>query len=201
MKLRIKAFTLVELLLAITLFSIIVVGIYSSLATGLRIHKRAGSLGGEYRDLGLMFHHLAKDLRSAVAMNGIYLVEESQGLYFYSQQYQPGGSWGLFKITYSWDRAADYWTVYRLKETYLDSLQKEHGKGEEILSEINQLDFLYGYVKATDMQESEFEWKDSWEEKAFPRMVCVKARAGEESLQKVIYYPAGIIAEVKDIME
>lgn len=190
-----------ELLLAITLFSIIAVGIYSSLATGINIHKRAGTLGGEYRDLGLMFHYLAKDLRSAIAMNDICLVEESQQLYFYSTQYQPGGGWGLFKITYNWERGRDYWTVYRLKETYQDSLQKDSAKGEEILSEISELDFLYGYLKSAEMQETVFEWKDSWEEKAFPRMVCVKLRSGEETWQKVIYCPAGKLVEMKEVLE
>lgn len=197
-QLRDNCFTLMELLLAITLFSIIAVAIYSSLAIGIKVHRRGSCIGGEYGDLRLAFNRISQDLRTAVHMNNIYLVEESQKIYFFSIQPTSGGIKELYEITYTWEREKDYFAFLRLKEAYIDSLQDTHPKGDELLDKISQLSFDYGYLKKGMSREEEFQWKEDWKDEAMPKMVRLRLEYGGEKFCKVIYCPAGKMGEVKE---
>lgn len=191
-------FTLLELLLAISLFSIIIIGVYSSLTVGIKAHERGKVLGGEYSDLGLLFQFMEKDLRSAIAMNNIYLVQESQRLYFYASEPETDGGRGLFKITYYWNKEDGVLVLYRLKQNYIDSLQNSDVKGEEIFDSISQIGFQYGYWKGEDEEELEFVWKSGWEEEGLPKMVLLSLMVDESVFEKYIYCPAGSIAKLEE---
>lgn len=191
-------FTLMELLLAIALFSIIATAIYSSMATGIRVHEKGATLGGEYNDIQLFFHRIAQDLSTAVGINEEYLIEDSQKICFFSSQPMAGGGREIYKTTYNWEREKDYFKVNRLKETYIDSLQETHGEGEEILDKVSKLDFSYGYRKETIMGEEAFLWKSDWGEKALPKMVRIKLEIPKGDFQKIIYCPGGKLGEIKE---
>lgn len=191
-------FTLLELLVAITLFSIIAVAIYSSLAAGIRVHRKGSNIGGEYNDLRLAFYIIAQDLRTAIHINDVYLVEESQLVYFYSIQPRQDGTSELFKITYTWEREKDYFALLRLKETYIDSLQGTHAKGDELLDGISQLSFDYGYVKKARKGEEDFLWKEGWKEESMPKLVRFRIEKKDEKFNEVIYCPGGKMGELKE---
>lgn len=191
-------FTLMELLLAITLFSVIAVAIYSSLAAGIKVQKKSSYLNAEYNDFRLAFYRIALDLRNAVHINDIYLVEESRRLYFYSIQPSLGGAGEIFKITYTWESEKDYLILSRLKEKYADSLRDAHEKGDKILSKIAKIDFDYGYFKKTSPGKEDFYWRGDWKEESMPKLVRLKIRTKNEELNKVIFCPAGKLGEIKE---
>ena len=193
-----RSFTLMELLLAITLFSIIAVAMYSSLATGIRVHEKGVTIGGEYTDIQLLFHRIAQDLRTAVSINNVYLVEESEKIYFFSSQPMTGGGREIYKITYTWERVGDYFKLSYLRETYIDSLQDTHNPKEEFLDKILKLDFSYGYLKKTIMEEETFLWKDTWAEASFPKMVKFRVEIPKGNFQEIIYCPSGKLGEIKE---
>lgn len=186
-----------ELLLAITLFSIIAIAIYSSLAAGIKVHKRGSTIGGEYGDLRIAFDRIGQDLRTAVHVNDIFCVEESQKIYFLSAQVTASGTYELYKISYSWEKEKNYFTLLRLKETYIDSLQNEHAKPDKVLDNIKKIDFTYGYVKKGLRGEQEFQWREELEEKALPRLVRLNIEINNEKFNKVIYCPSGKMGELK----
>lgn len=192
-----SAFTLMELLLAITLFSIIAVAIYSSLAAGIKIQKRGSYLGGEYHDLRLAFYRIAQDLRTAIPINNIYLAEESEKLCFFSIMPTLSGGREIYKITYTWKQEKDYLILSRLKETYIDSLQEVHAKSDKLLDKITQLTFDYGYIKKAMSGKEDFYWKQNWKEEAMPKLVRIKLKTKTEKFDKVIYCPAGKLVEMK----
>lgn len=187
-----------ELLLAITLFSIIAIAIYSSLATGIKIQKRGSSLGGEYNDLRLAFYRVAQDLHNAVYTNNVYLSAESQKLCFFSIQPIPSGGKEIYKITYTWEREKDYFVLLRLKETYIESLQETHSRGDELLTKISQINFDYGYLKKGMAGKEDFYWKENWKEEAMPKLVRLKIEIKNEKFNKVIFCPAGKLGEMKE---
>jgi len=192
-------FTLVELLLAIILLSIISVALYSSLDTGIKIHRKGVGLGSEYYDTQLFFYRIARDLRTAAAMDNIYLVEESERMYFFSCQPMPGGGSQIYKITYNWMKErGDYFKLFRLKEDYADSLQANNKQGEEFLDKVLKLDFSYGYSQKTEMQTESFLWKDEWKEKAFPQMIRIRIKLPKGNFQRIVYCPTGKLAEIKE---
>lgn len=191
-------FTLMELLLAITLFSIIAVAIYSALAVGIKVHKRGSSIGGDYNDLALAFSVAARDLRTAIHINNIYLVEESQMLYFFSVQPAQDGTRELYKITYTWEKEKDYYALLRLRETFIDSQQTVHPKGDELLDGISRIVFDYGYLKKGRRGDEELQWKGDWKEEAMPKLVRFQTEKEGEKFNKLIYCPAGKMGEVKE---
>lgn len=193
-----RGFTLIELLLAIALFCVVAVAIYSSLAIGIKVHTRGGQIGGECSDLDIAFYRIAQDLRTAVHINNIYLVKESQNLYFYSVQPTPGGTRQLYKITYTWEKEKDYYTLLRVKETYVDSVQEEHPKGDRLLDGIKNLGFDFGYIKKGIRGEEELQWRDKWEDEAMPKLVRLKVEVDKRKFCKIIYCPAGKMGEVKE---
>lgn len=197
-RVRMRGFTLMELLLATTLFAITAVAIYSSLAVGIKVYKRGSNISGEYSDLGLAFHRIAQDLRTVIHINDVYLVEELQKIYFFSIQPTTSGARELYKITYTWERERDYFALLRLKETYIDSLQDEHQKGDRLLDNVKRLSFDYGYLKKGISGEKEFQWKEDWNQKALPRMVRLKIEKDGEKFSKVIYCPSGKMGEVRE---
>lgn len=194
---RSNGFTLMELLLAITLFSIIAVAIYSSLAVGIKAQKRGCVIGGEYSDLRLTFYLTSQDLHNAIHANEIYLVSEAQKIYFYSVLPAQDGTRELYKITYTWEREGSYFNLLRLKENYIDSCQEIHEKGDEILDKVSKLEFSYGYVKKEISGEEEFSWKEEWKQESMPKLVQLKIEKNGEKFNKIIYCPAGRMGELK----
>lgn len=191
-------FTLMELLLAITLFAIIAVAIYSSMAMGVKLHRRGENLAGKYNDLRFAFNRIAQDLRTAIKINEVYMVCESQRIYFYSIQPAPGGQKEINKITYTWARPNDFFVLTRLKEKYIDSVQDEHTAGDELLTGISQIDFSYGYLKAGLSGAKEFKWKGEWKNEALPKLVRLKVKSKGEEFNKLIYCPAGKMGDFKE---
>lgn len=191
-------FTLMELLLSITLFSVIAVTMYSALATGLKIHKKGVTIGGEYNDIRLIFNRITQDLRMAIGLNEVYLEKESQGISFFSCQLRQGGGTEIYKITYKWNKVKGGYILYRIKETYADSLQDTYIRGDELLSNIEELKFNYGYSKKNVMGEDTFFWKSEWEEEALPKMVKFEVKISDVTFEEMIFCPAGKIGEVKE---
>ena len=194
-----KGFTLVELLLAITVFSIVIVGIYSSLALGIKVHRRSAVMGGDYTDMGLVYDVMTRDLRSIVAISGVYMQCESDNIYFYSAQPNYSGSRDLNKITYSWKGSRNEVSFFRLKESYIDSMQKEYKESEEILSGMLTFNFKYGYYKEVGVDERELVWKNDWKEESIPKMVKIEMSKNDEYFEKVIVCPTGNLLELKEM--
>ena len=61
------AFTLLEVLLGLTIFAVIGVSIYNTFATAIRLNRQADSVTQLYRDGAGTIAQMAKDLESAVA--------------------------------------------------------------------------------------------------------------------------------------
>lgn len=193
-----NGFTLMELLLAMTLFSIIAVAIYSSIAVGIKAHKKGEALAGRYNDLRFAFNTIGQDMRTAVNMSGVYLVTEPQKLSFHSIQNAKGNVKEICKITYLWGKEKDYYKLYRLKEGYIDSLQGSRPKGDAILDGIKELGFSYGYQKKTTSGEKEFKWKEEWKAEYLPRLVKLRLKIRDEVFNKYIFCPAGKMGEIKE---
>lgn len=69
MKINKRAFTFVELLVAITIFSIIAASLYYTLGSGIRVYRRGNILIRDNQRLRVFFDTISTDLRNAVPFN------------------------------------------------------------------------------------------------------------------------------------
>jgi prepilin-type N-terminal cleavage/methylation domain-containing protein len=190
-------FTLLELLLAISLFCIISVAIYSSMAVGIKIHKRGGNLTGKYNDVSFAFERIGQDLRSAISINNIYFSGSEQDMSFYAIQAISGGQKELSKITYLLEKEKSCYDFLRLRESYPDSLQASHAKGDVLLDSVSELNFNYGFFKKQASGDQILQWKSEWKDEGVPRMVRIRFSIKGESFEDIVYCPAGKMAQEK----
>lgn len=182
-----------ELLLAITLFTIVAVALYSSLAAGIKVYRRGSSIGGEYSDLSLAFDLLGEDFRTALKIDDQYLELESQKISFYTTRQGQ-----IYKLTYSWGKNGQNLGLKRRQETYIESLREEHQPGRDLLEDITEIDFDFGYFKKEMSGERSFRWQDKWDEEAMPKMVRIKIGLKSGQYDRIIYCPAGKMGELKE---
>jgi len=194
---KVTGFTLLELLFAISLFCIIAVAIYSSMAVGLKVHKKGSSLTGKYNDVSFAFERIGQDLRAAVAINNMYLSGSEQTMNFYSIQNVSGGQKELSKITYSLEKEKNEYDFFRLMESYPESCQSSHLKGDILLSELVDFSFNYGFLKKQASGEEILQWKTEWKEEGVPQIVRIRFAIKGEKFECVVYCPAGKMGQEK----
>ena len=211
-----KGFTFIELIIAVTIFAIIAVSIYSTFNAGLRIWLRTSPMIEANQSLRVFLDTVSLDLKNAVAYYDTSgtLVKPGFGEAYEGEINFEGAparisfmtiisaadpKLGLHeelaKITYIYDKAAK--SVKRLVATKAEGFDEVNAKSFEMLTGIEEKDFgfEYCYKKMITNSEYEYEWKDAWEEKnvkTIPRGVRIKAG---EALRKTVFIPTGTLGE------
>jgi prepilin-type N-terminal cleavage/methylation domain-containing protein len=191
-------FTLLELLLGISLFCIVAVAIYSSMAIGIKVHKKGGLLTGKYNDVSFAFTIIEKDLRSAMCINNVYFSGSSENMSFYSVQKYSGINEELCKITFSTERERDFMVLRRLIESYQESLQSQHIKGDILINDLSACSLDYGYMKREVSGEQSLLWKKEWKGESVPRYVRINFDIKGEKFTDVVFCSAGKFGEEKE---
>ncbi|MDD5135753.1 MAG: prepilin-type N-terminal cleavage/methylation domain-containing protein [Candidatus Omnitrophica bacterium] len=212
---RRKAFTFIELIIAVTLFAIIAVSIYSTFNAGLRIWLKTSPMIEENQALRVFYGTITADLK-----NALYYHETSQALTkpVFGAEYEGKTNFEGSKhkisfmaivsvsdnelgtheeparITYVYDKAGK--TVKRLAATKAEGLDENKANAIEMLSGIEDEDFgfEYCYKKPISNTEYEYEWRDAWEDKNvlnIPRGVRVKLG----KFRKTVFIPTGVLGE------
>lgn len=189
-------FTLLELLIAVTVFAIIAVSIYSSLGAGIRVWKRSSEAMSENQVLRLFFEMVSSDLKNAVRY---YAVPGSDQKNF---EAEPGkisfmalvaaaskeskAHAELARVVYYLDR--EKMAVCRKLATIRVGFDPEKAKAVELVTDVEEKDFSFEYCYPADESRTSFDWKDGWEDdKNIPGGVRIKLR----DFVKYVYIPAG----------
>ena len=209
-------FTFIELIIAVTIFAIIAVSIYSTFNAGIRIWLRTSPMIEANQSLRVFFDTISLDLKNSVAYYDTSgaLVKPGFGeayegeinfegaparISFVTLINVSGPNLGLHeelaKITYVYDRVAK--SVKRLVATKAEGFDEVNAKSFEMLTAIEEKDFgfEYCYKKMITNSEYEYEWKDAWEEKnvqKIPRGVRIKT--GKAS-RKTVFILTGTLGE------
>jgi len=214
---RKKAFTFVELIIAVTIFAIIATSIYATFNAGLRLWLRTSPMIEENQALRMFYSTISSDLKNAV-----YYYDNNQTLNKpgFAQEYEgeinfkgePGkisfisivsiaeSVSGLreepARITYLYDSGAK--TVKRLVATKSEGLDETKARSSEMIQNIEEKDFgfEYCYKKMLSNTDYEYEWKDAWEDKNvlnIPRGIRIKIG----NFTKTVFIPAGVLGEEK----
>jgi len=187
-----KAVTLIELLIASSIFAIVMVTIYSAFHTGLFGYRDIEENIDIYQTARIILERLNLDLRNSFA----YSQDETK---FSGNNHEI--SFLTLAENFSEDKlilnyafvsykleGKDLLRLFRRNQEALnDSAEIEP---QELSSNVEDLIFSYGFIESGS---EGIKWKDSWEDKkAFP--VAVKAKLiitgkKKEEFERTIYFP------------
>ncbi len=195
---RLRGLTLVELLVALSIFAIVAVALYSTFGTGISTWKKIKQAQDLYQDIRLTLDKMALDLENAVLYSEKPEFVNFQGgkskISFYStvetSQALPGHT-ELRKIAYSLDESGHI--LQRREQALFNSGQNTEEEAQEIAAAISRLDFFYCYED--EHAEPPYKWQDSWD---FPQELPqgIKIELGldtEKNLvfSKYVFIPTG----------
>jgi len=156
------AFTLVELLIATAIFSVVALSLYSAFQTGILSYKRVDSAFNVFQTARILLNRLELDLKNA------FVYAETDSKFSGS-----GSTLNFFSLIDSYEKDNICTNVCRvkydldgnvLKRTCFYGLQalndNPEPKGEELSTDVKEISFYYAF--ATGNPDNPDEWQDSW---------------------------------------
>lgn len=195
-----RGFTFIELIIAVTIFAVVAVSIYSVFSVGVRLWRRTSPLIQAEQAMRFFFNTMSLDLANSIAYNkkDVNFEGEKQKISFYTliDVSAPGvpGHVELAKVIYFYDR--DKKTVKRAVATAREGLSEADARATDMLENVEDKDFgfEYCYKLGSSKTDYDYEWKDTWEDEdadsgKVPRGVKVKV----SDYTKTIFIPTGTI--------
>ncbi len=179
---RASGFTLVEVLLVMTIFAFIGLGIATSFFSGMKLWARATGADFWHSDLVLSLESVSKNLRQSLDVPGIGFEGDSNNFSF------PALSGNnIIKASYSYSR--DTKTLTRGESMMKDIIAKKL-KIDMLQRDVLSLDeFTVQYLKV-DKETKGLEWKDEWKkEDGIFAAIRFKGKSHNEEFQKTIFMP------------
>ncbi len=203
------AFTLIELLIAISIFAIVAVALYSTFFAGISVWKKSGEGGNIYQDAKFVFDDIKRDLQ-----NAIYLSKDEESIFTFSGEaeeisfitLQPVfleediSRKELVKVTYGFDAGKNQ--LISLKAEKSLGFDTEKAEKEILLDGVEKFTIFYCYD--TGDEDDPYEWKEEWEDRdmRIPRGVKIISliRSGGDTkdtleFTKTIFIPIGVLGE------
>jgi len=211
-----QGFTFIELIIAITIFSIMAVSIYSVFRAGIRLWSGTNPLIQANQSIRYFFNTISADLKNSISYNAVptglktFGSSEEENANFEGEK-QKISFMTLVEVSdarasthteparviYSFDRSKK--AVKRAVATKAEGLSEPNAKAAEILNDIDVEDFgfEYCYRLGASSTDYDYEWKDAWEDEdrdkgKIPRGVRVKAG----TYSKTIFIPTGRLGGV-----
>ncbi|MFQ5680915.1 MAG: type II secretion system protein J [Candidatus Omnitrophota bacterium] len=178
------SFTLIEMLVVMTLFSIVGVGITSSFVSGMKVWHRAKIMGPENVDILLFMEIAARDLRKSLDISEIGFEGEEDEIHF---PCLDKGS--LVKMSYGFDASSG--VIWRKTEKFGDIVGGDTDNGDNYIRDdilpADGLSWSYFYF---DENKGEYLWKDSWgrEEGVFGG-IRLRVKVGNNEFAKTVFVP------------
>ncbi|MBN1405254.1 MAG: prepilin-type N-terminal cleavage/methylation domain-containing protein [Candidatus Omnitrophica bacterium] len=185
-----KAFTLIELLIAVTIFSIASSVIYSSFRLGVLSWKRSEDVLKKYQKIRYAVNLLSEDIAGTFIFKDIQFKGDEARIEFPGLvECAAAGAKTVGRISYEFSQSSG--RLLRLKQSYREALNTASTGGEELLSDVIDFKISYCY-KLPDSEEPG--WLGEWfvEEK-------IPAGVKMELVVKDNYSPDGKMIFVKRI--
>lgn len=180
-----KSLTLIEVLVAVTIFSFISVSLYSLLHTGIKVRKKLTVDQKTFSDIYLRLEMLGHELRNIISFfpGQIQLNGDKESMDFYT-----------LKFDYLTNTPKISNIIYEFKEGILTKTVKAPFKDEpetvfNFIEDLEQVNFYYFNPESEEGQK----WQNSWEEvDSFPQGVKVeviftKEQGKKDYLEKYIF--------------
>lgn len=190
-----NAFTFVEVLLVITLMTVIAIAIYNGIANGIKVWNKAYQVVKE-EDVLVFFEKITRDLRNAASFSQINLKGTRSSISFATIVRTPAdpktearGEYidQIGKVEYAFDKLRQQ--VVRRQGNYSEALRNSFGKEDLLMEHVSAVEFRYLYKT-----QKGYEWKDKIEI-VIPSSVYVAIEFGgkrnKRKMSKMINLPVG----------
>lgn len=186
---RRAGFTLIELMVSLSIFCVLAVALYSVFAAGVGAWRRAQASSATYQTTRLVLDEMARDLRGAVLISNAEFAGEPARLSLLVVR--RGSTPAIRRLTYELRQDS----LFRLDESYVEGLQETHRQPDLMVGPLAGLVFEYasrgeGTVAALD-------WKDVWADReALPAgvRIVLTSREGQTAttrFTKTVFIPLG----------
>lgn len=179
-----SGFTFVELLVAVTIFSLIATGIYAALHAGIKLWRRGDVLTAENQAARTVFHFVSSDLRNAVNYFPEVPFEggSSQLSFMALLSVSDAGAavpFRLMRVVYRFDASG---TLERGLLTEREGFLEKNAVSEEVGAKLEGFGLEYSGKPSA----AGFTWRKEWKnESELP--FAVKVKAGKH--EKVVKIP------------
>lgn len=180
-----KGFTLIELLITTSIFSIIILTIYSTFNTGLLSSQRIEASLNTYQTARRIFNRMSLDLRSSFAFSSeeTKFVGKNNEISFFTLVASNFSS-----VTYKLEDGK----LLRIYKKNLESLKEQTTVRPRIMGKgIREISFTYAYPTE---DENLYEWKEEWNQKdKLPlavkiRLILVERFARQKEKREIDFY-------------
>lgn len=197
--LRLAAFTLVEMIIALSLFAVIAIAAYGSFRSGFVAYQRIEAKLGKDHELQMLLWQINQDLRGALYYAPIPFEGRSDALRFPARlvRYEDRTPReDVYQVTYEFRDRELRRSEKKLRKRFRDSGDED----KEKLLRFESWKFQFAYQdKSGDVV-----WKNEWSDKPYLglpkgiRLVFQGEAAGRQEMNVPILIPQGILAEVNN---
>lgn len=160
-----KGFTFLELLIAVTIFSIVAVAIYSSFNVGIRAWRKTEDSYKVRQEARHALDMMARDLRCAIKFtqkdpeNPLIEIDSFDGSASEVSLWRATTE-GVFKITYKLvkEEDDDSKSLYRISQTYGQLAKDEPGSSSIVVGGLSNFELKYAFKN-----EEKIEWGSDWQ--------------------------------------
>lgn len=169
MKRRNKGFTLIEMLIVMTMLSVISLAIYATFNNGMRIWQKVNQPLAE-EDLDIFLDKFAADLRNAFKFTGIKFLGAKDRLEFSTLVNSPGlQKRTVGEVIYFYN--AQTAILSREQKDFAQLFAEEEGTINQALRNLRGLKFQY-YIY--DKDKKEYLWLEEWLKEDLPLAVRIE---------------------------
>lgn len=207
--------TFIEILVGLTIFSVVAVSLYSTFFSSTSAWKKSEELNRLYQEARWSMDTIAKELHNSVIFsyknsypNFKVFEGKADSISFLNED-----DYGINRVVYFIEAKengeAAVFSLIRQESSLIDSLQLSEGeKPEETFSSLvakDGLKFSYAYGVGED-EDQEIEWRSKWEDSDnIPmgvKIELVLQNPGNPNIKtsfyKTVFIPMGIIGEIKE---
>lgn len=165
-----EGFTLIEILIGISIFMIIITAIYATFRQGMSVFRRSEEKIDLYQEVRLSLEEICRSLRNTVRLGKEKFEGKSTSLNFVTLEAQQQT---LSKITYQWNENR------LLKREKTLAWQQNKDLEEVMVEAVTKVEFKY----------LEDTWEESWNDNNPPKAVKISLEMDKKMFTTTIWFP------------
>ena len=185
-----RAFTLIEMLVVVSMVFFVSLAVYATLSAGLRIWKRINvNTPGE--NISIFFEKFTSDLKNTVKFSSLSFSGAEDSFEFVSlvESHRIGNK-TIGKIVYSFNNSSR--SLKRYEKDIAHIFREEPGIEHNALSDIRAVRFYYYHY---DKENDYYTWEDEWGLESIPLAIRLELTMGTENASekftKTVSIPVG----------